>query len=57
MEVEVAPVDFGGVLDTEPQASVQDQVHFTYDDHQAATATRAPSGNQDTGGAFMFASG
>ncbi len=42
--VERSPVDLGSVLDHEdPAATVQDAVHFTYDDHQAATAlTEAP---------------
>ena len=37
-------VDLGPVLDHEaPAESVQDSIHFTYDDHQAATAlTEAP---------------
>ncbi len=34
-----AEADFGSVTDhPSPAASVQDEVHFTYDDHQAATA-------------------
>jgi arylsulfatase A-like enzyme len=34
-------VDFGPVVDHRgPQQSVQDAVHFTYDDHQAATALK-----------------
>jgi choline-sulfatase len=39
-----APVDLSPVTDHEaPEASVRDDVHFTYDDHQAATAmTEAP---------------
>jgi len=42
--VERSPVDFGGVLENpQPADSVQDAIHFTYDDHQAATAlTEAP---------------
>jgi arylsulfatase A-like enzyme len=42
--VERSPVDLASVLDHEaPAATVQDAVHFTYDDHQAATAlTEAP---------------
>ena len=40
----LAPVDLSPVTDHEaPEASVRDAVHFTYDDHQAATAmTEAP---------------
>jgi arylsulfatase A-like enzyme len=42
--VERLPVDLGPVLDHEaPAETVQDAVHFTYDDHQAGTAlTEAP---------------
>jgi choline-sulfatase len=39
-----AGVDLSPVLEAEPAASVQDEVHFTYDDHQAATATREAPG-------------
>ncbi len=42
--VERSPVDLSSVLEHEaPAETVQDEVHFTYDDHQAATAlTEAP---------------
>ena len=42
--VERSPVDLGQVLEHEaPAETVQEAVHFTYDDHQAATAlTEAP---------------
>ncbi len=42
--VERSPVDLSPVLEhSSPAATVQDAVHFTYDDHQAATAlTEAP---------------
>jgi len=42
--VERSPVDLGAVLDhAAPAETVQDAVHFTYDDHQAGTAlTEAP---------------
>jgi choline-sulfatase len=40
-----APVDFGPVTDhPAPADSVQDAIHFTYDDHQAGTATREAPG-------------
>ncbi len=42
--VERSPVDLSAVLDVKPQATVSDQVHFTYDDHQAGTATREAPG-------------
>lgn len=38
------PADFTPVLDAPPAASVQEEVHFTYDDHQAGTATREAPG-------------
>ncbi len=41
---ERSTVDWSPVLDAEPAASVQDEVHFTYDDHQAGTATREAPG-------------
>jgi arylsulfatase A-like enzyme len=42
--VERSPVDLGPILDHDaPAETVQDAVHFTYDDHQAGTAlTEAP---------------
>lgn len=42
--VDRSPVDLGSVLDhPAPAESVQDSIHFTYDDHQAGTAlTEAP---------------
>ncbi len=39
-----SPVDLGSVLEARPAASVQEEVHFTYDDHQAGTATREAPG-------------
>ena len=40
-----APVDLSGVTaHASPADSVQDAVHFTYDDHQAGTATREAPG-------------
>jgi arylsulfatase A-like enzyme len=40
-----APVDFGAVTDhMAPAESVQEAIHFTYDDHQAGTATREAPG-------------
>jgi choline-sulfatase len=40
-----APVDFGAVTGHEaPADSVQDAIHFTYDDHQAGTATMEAPG-------------
>jgi arylsulfatase A-like enzyme len=40
-----APVDLGAVIDhPAPADSVQDAIHFTYDDHQAGTATREAPG-------------
>jgi arylsulfatase A-like enzyme len=40
-----APVDFGAVTDHKaPAESVQEAIHFTYDDHQAGTATRDAPG-------------
>ena len=43
--VAASPVDLGPVLDhPAPAPSVQDSVHFTYDDHQAGTATREAPG-------------
>jgi arylsulfatase A-like enzyme len=39
-----SPVDLAPVLDATPAASVQDEIHFTYDDHQAGTATREAPG-------------
>jgi arylsulfatase A-like enzyme len=39
-----SPVDLGPALDAPPAESVQDEVHFTYDDHQAGTATREAPG-------------
>ena len=40
-----SPVDFGAVTDhPAPAESVQEAIHFTYDDHQAGTATREAPG-------------
>jgi len=40
-----ADVDLGGVADhPSPAGSVQESIHFTYDDHQAATASREAPG-------------
>jgi arylsulfatase A-like enzyme len=40
-----SPVDLSPVLDHHsPQATVQDAIHFTYDDHQAGTAMREAPG-------------
>ncbi len=36
--------DFKGILDAAPQAAVRDQILFTYDDHQAATAQQEAPG-------------
>ena len=42
---ERSPVDLSAVLDhPRPAASVQDAVHFTYDDHQAGTAMQEAPG-------------
>lgn len=41
---ERADVDLAPVLEAEPAPGVQDEVHFTYDDHQAGTATREAPG-------------
>jgi arylsulfatase A-like enzyme len=41
--LQLASIDLSPVTDHEPSTSVRDAVHFTYDDHQAATAlTEAP---------------
>ena len=40
-----APVDFGPVLEhPQPAPTVQDSIHFTYDDHQAGTAMQEAPG-------------
>ena len=43
-QLERSGLDLSPVLDAEPAASVQDDIHFTYDDHQAGTATREGPG-------------
>jgi choline-sulfatase len=39
-----APVDLAGVLGAEPAQSAREQILFTYDDHQAATARQEAPG-------------
>ena len=43
-QLERSGLDLAPVLEAEPAESVQDAIHFTYDDHQAATATREAPG-------------
>lgn len=39
-----APVDLTSVIERSPAESVQEEVHFTYDDHQAGTASQEAPG-------------
>ncbi len=39
-----APVDLGAATAVEAADSIQDEIHFTYDDHQAATASQEAPG-------------
>ncbi len=53
-----APVDLSAVTDhPAPADSVQDAIHFTYDDHQAGTATREAPGQPNRVRAVRTATG
>lgn len=53
-----AEIDLAGVLEhPSPASSVQDAVHFTFDDHQAGTATREAPGQPNRIRAIRTATG